>query len=725
MNKEKKCISNSVKIFIQVIILSILGFALVLGYYKSNKTQHFINMSDNIQNISSNSRDELYTNYGLLQAIIYKIESTPDFQKNDLYNIFKQNSPKSAPITKLTLSDTKGKVIYVLDESGIDITNMYKGLPIQASLVEVASSVPISELDYEMKPSIYSDKEIDILYPLYKKKELSGFFSLTIDAENIFKKSSFDDIFKDNRIAIRNLDGSTVFKSKGFSEKSTYVDNIKMENVEWIVSIQSKEDVIGIISKKAMLLALLLISLFSFLIYLEWQLLNKGAHIKELTILKKEFENIASSDSLTGLSNRFGITNQISQHIECIKQNSLFAIIFLDLDDFKDVNDIFGHDKGDKLLQSVGSLLKKLYYTDHRLVSSRIGGDEFIVFFKDINSEKEVHCFCNDLLNSISNITCVDNDEINISASMGVSLFPYSGNNVETLFKNADVAMYNAKSMGKNQYRFFGIEMGEILKRKLSIGSKLRTLVNNNNFEPFSIVFQPQVHVSECNELESAEALIRWTDSELGFISPVEFIKIAEDTGTISELGNWVLRETCKYLKKLELDFGLKQNISVNISPEQFRVVDFVEKVISIVKEEDICTSQITIEITEQVFIDNMFECTKILNYLKEYGFKIALDDFGTGYSSLSYLSRLPIDILKIDKSFVDNIESDNHSLSIVKGICQLSHSINLKVIVEGVETVNQYDLLKEVGVDTIQGYYFSKPLTPEDYILYSTSTEI
>lgn len=722
MSKKNKAISNSTKLLVQVILLSILGFALISSYYRTQKTNHLINMSDSIQDTYNMTKDDLYRNYNLLQGIIYDLEQSSNFEQDRVYSILTEYASRKPKLKKMTLSDKDGNILYVLDISGRDITYSYKGLPLESSLVEIASTTPKSQIDIEMKNSVYSDQEVDILYPVYQNKELYGLFSITIDATNIFKGDNFSNILNKNEMAILNSDGSTVFKSQGFSGKNVYVDTMNIEDIAWSIQMENKEDVIGNTIKKTIVVALGLVSLLSFVIYLEWQILNRGDYIRELTRLQEEIESIAYTDSLTGLYNRHSITNKISDYIKISNKRSQCAVIFLDLDNFKNVNDVFGHDKGDELLQSISEIFKKIAIRDKRVVTSRIGGDEFIVLFKDIKLEDEIHNFCDEILTKINNISSINDSQFSISASIGVSFFPNCGVDIETLFKNSDMAMYHSKYMGKNQYSFFDEKMGERMQRKTLIESRLRTLINNNDFSSFSLVYQPQIPISKNSVVSGAEALIRWNDSELGLVSPLEFIKIAESSGTIDKIGSWVIREACKYIKVLEAKLEVEQNISVNISPKQFRIDNFVENILAIVKEENVSPSQLTLEITEQVFIDNMIDCIQILHELKAVGFKISLDDFGTGYSSLSYLSQLPIDVLKIDKSFVDNIESDIHSLSLLDGIFQLSHSINLNVIVEGVETAGQFKLLKEKNVDTIQGYYFSKPLNTEEYILFSKS---
>lgn len=722
MVKENKHINNFMKIFIQIVILSIVGIILVASYYKSIKTEHAIKMDDTIQQVFGKSRDELYDNYGILKAIIYDLETVPTFPEGGLYSIVKEYLSRNPQITKVSFADNEGHIVSSLKNSGEDITYKYKGKPIGASPFKINSYIEKSEIDIEMKPSIYSDQEVDILYPVYKTRKLIGFFSITVDAHNMFLGREFKSILEKNEMLVTRLDGKTIFKSQGYTGKNTYSNKVSIENIHWTIQMESKEDVMRAAIIRSVMLALTLICLLSFVIYLEWQLLNRGQYITELTRLQEEIKTIAYSDSLTGLYNRLSITSQISDYIKNAKTENKCAVIFLDLDDFKNVNDVFGHEKGDILLKSVAKIFKDISYRDKRIITSRIGGDEFITLFKNIKSEDEVHSFCKEILNNLSNMTSIDNKETNVSASIGASFFPESGLDVEELFKNADMAMYDSKAKGKNQYSFFGDEMGEKMKRRALVESRLRTLISSNDFSSFTLLYQPQTPISQEPEFKMAEALIRWNDEELGLVSPHEFIKVAENTCTIDALGNWVLREVCRYLKRLEKHLQMKQNISVNISPKQFIEVNFVENMINIVYGEGVSPSQITIEITEQVFIDNMTDCIKILNELKRAGFKISLDDFGTGYSSLSYLSQLPIDILKIDKSFVDNIEWNVHSLSLIEGILHLSHSINLEVIVEGVETAGQYNLLKNLGVDIIQGYYFSKPLTEEEYIIFSTT---
>lgn len=722
MTNENKHITTSMKIFIQVAILFIIGAVLVLNYYKSSETEYFMKMDENIQRLAGNSRAELYNNYSILKGLIYDIESTPNSPESALLPVAKAYFSRNPQIAKVSFSDKDGKIISSLKNTGEDITYKYKGKPIGFSQIETSSYDQKSYVNIEMKPSIYSVEEIDTLYPVYKNKTLAGFLSITVNSHNMFLEREFRSLLKKNHIYVSNIDGETIFKSKGFTGKNTYTSKVSIENNHWIIQMESNEDIIGTAIKKSILLALALICVFSFVLYLEWQLLNRGESITELTKLQKEIETIAYSDSLTGLCNRLSITSQISDYIKNAKKEDKCAVVFLDLDDFKSVNDVFGHEKGDDLLKSIAKIFNVISSRNNRIVTSRIGGDEFVALFKDIRSKDEVDHFCKEILSKLSNMPSINNKETNLSASIGVSFFPQGGMDVDTLFKTADIAMYDSKSKGKNRYSFFGDEMGEKMQRKALIESWLRNLINKNDFRCFSLLYQPQIPIASKCEFKMAEALIRCDDKELGFVPTLEFIHAAENTSTIYALGNWVLKETCRYLKRLEVELGEKQNISVNISLKQFREVNFVEKMINTVVSEGVNPSQITIEITEGVFIYNMTECVRILKELKSSGFKISLDNFGTGYSSLSYLRNLPIDILKIDKSFVDNIESDAHSLSLIKGILQLSHSIDLKVVVQGVETYEQYNLLRELGVDVIQGYYFSKPLTDEEYLAFSTS---
>lgn len=421
---------------------------------------------------------------------------------------------------------------------------------------------------------------------------------------------------------------------------------------------------------------------------------------------KKNYEDnlyrMAHYDALTGLVNR-KLFNEKSE--KCINEEEIFTILFLDLDDFKKVNDVFGHEFGDKLLISVSKLL--VSEVGEKNLVSRVGGDEFLILLKGLNNKNEVISLCERLISIFRNSINIEEKDISISSSIGIVMFPQDGEDTGTLVKRADTALYKAKDLGKNTYSFFNKIMGEEVIRKAEIEKNLKDAVLDEEFE---IYFQPQLNVIT-NKIVGIEALLRWTSPELGRVSPAEFIPISEDTGSIDKIGNWVLRRVCEQCKMWEEMNHNFCKVSVNISVVQLQKNHFFRNVKKIIEDTKIKPEYLKFEITESVVITNFENNNQILNDLMDMGVEIALDDFGTGYSSINYLRNIPINTLKIDKSFVDNIEESIVDKVILKEIIKLANEISIDVIVEGVESKEQLEVLKEIGCTQIQGYYFSRPL--------------
>lgn len=421
---------------------------------------------------------------------------------------------------------------------------------------------------------------------------------------------------------------------------------------------------------------------------------------------KKNYEDnlyrIAHYDALTGLVNRKLFNEKLEKYI---KESENFTILFLDLDDFKKVNDVFGHEFGDKLLISVSKLL--ISEVGENNLVSRVGGDEFLILLKDINDKYEVISLCERLIDIFKHSIKIEEKDISISSSIGIVMFPKDGVDTETLIKRADTALYKAKDFGKNTYSFFDKAMGEEVIRKAEIEKNLKDAVLDEEFE---IYFQPQLNVIT-NKIVGFEALLRWVNPKLGRVSPAEFIPIAEDTGSIDKIGNWVLKKVCEQCKMWEdMNYNFCK-ISVNISVVQLQKNHFFRNVKKIIEDTKIKPEYLKFEITESVVITNFENNNQILNKLMDMGVEIALDDFGTGYSSINYLRNIPINTLKIDKSFVDNIDESKVDKVILKEIIKLANEISIDVIVEGVESKEQLEVLKEIGCTQIQGYYFSRPL--------------
>lgn len=410
-------------------------------------------------------------------------------------------------------------------------------------------------------------------------------------------------------------------------------------------------------------------------------------------------------DNITGIPNRKKFTEKFQQLInDNIGNGTKLGLIFFDIDNFKNINDTYGHEVGDEILHKLCERIEGIL--DARHTFARFGGDEFVIAFSSVIDEIEIKEFLNDLLLKVRKPFEVNNKNIYCSISLGISMYPRDANNLEVLLKTADMAMHKAKEEGKNRYKFFDVDILNMLKRQYDIEKALRTAIEKNEI---FMVFQPKVSIKG-EKINGFEALVRWVNSDLGFISPAEFIPIAENTGLIVDIGKYIIEESFKKCKELyEISTSIF-HIAINISDIQLREDGFIDFIAELLHKYEIPPEYIEFEITEGVIMKSVARNIELLLGLKRLGVSIALDDFGTGYSSLSYLKRLPIDVLKIDKSFVDGIGVDEKSEYIAESIIKLSHSLDLKVVAEGVETREQLGYLDRMKCDVAQGYYFSKP---------------
>lgn len=437
------------------------------------------------------------------------------------------------------------------------------------------------------------------------------------------------------------------------------------------------------------------------------QLLEYNHKMKEN---EEKLNYIAYFDSLTELPNRKMIISKLDQLISCASVSKLrFAVVFIDLDNFKRINDSLGHHVGDLLLKAVVSRLIKLIHPEDLL--GRLGGDEFALIIQRNIRDDEIFSYVESLRKILLDDFSIERNELTITASFGVSIYPDNGNDSAELIKSADTAMYKAKDYGKNAVQFFCNGMKEEILRKIEFEHKLLASIHKGEVY---LVFQPQ-YSSEAKKLRGFEALVRWNSSELGFVSPVKFIPVAEETRFIITLGEWILRTACKKTKKIYSWNNNNLTISVNISTVQIMDPHFVDMVKAVLDETGFDGKYLEFEITESVFISSLDYVVDVLKSLKEMGIRIALDDFGTGYSSLNYIQQLPIDTLKIDKTFIDNISTQDTKKQIVGSIINLVHQMEIAVVAEGVESELQLNYLEEHNCDLIQGYIWGRPMSEHE----------
>lgn len=450
------------------------------------------------------------------------------------------------------------------------------------------------------------------------------------------------------------------------------------------------------------------------------QSLKRKAHARHL-------HRLAYYDALTGLANRQNFYESLTNYLKLADQQKTGAwILLFNLDRFKRINDTLGHEFGDKVLVEVANRvvhwlsthpLTSPLHVDNKFDSNfaRLGGDEFTLLINKISHKTQITQVIEQLVELISKPIEIDKYQVTITPSIGVASYPNNGENVSDLLKNADIALHQAKAEGRRTHKFYSDVLDNKALERLQIEELMRDAINEEEFE---LYYQPQVNVKQ-NKVTKAEALIRWRSPVLGFVSPADFIPIAEESGLIIELGDWILTKACQQAKHWQ-DVGLKDcRVSVNVSSVQFKQSALLNKIAAALEESQLAPELLEIELTESAIMSDLEDNIARLNALKNMGVSIACDDFGTGYSSLSYLKQFPLDTLKIDRSFVNDIATDENDAAIVKAIMLLAETMQLNVVAEGVETLEQLQMLNRYNCELIQGFYFSKPLSHDDFIQF------
>jgi diguanylate cyclase (GGDEF)-like protein/PAS domain S-box-containing protein len=425
---------------------------------------------------------------------------------------------------------------------------------------------------------------------------------------------------------------------------------------------------------------------------------------------ERKLKHVAYYDALTNLPNRELFSDRLRQAItQARRHKRMFAVMSLDLDRFKGINDTLGHNVGDILLQNVSERLVNSVREGDTI--ARLGGDEFIILFPDMAQASDASLVAQKIHNALLKGFLLDDQEIFVTTSVGISLYPSDGTDVDTLIKNADVAMYQAKRQGRNNYQFYAPSMNAEALGKLKLENKLRKALERREFV---LHYQPLVELST-GRITGAEALVRWQHPGRGLLSPLEFIPMAEETGLIIPIGEWILENVCRQGKKWD-EAGLSPlRLTVNLSMRQFMHNAVMKTVLDALEKSDLDPRRLVLELTESIVMQNAEQTIATLHELKSTGIQISLDDFGTGYSSLSYLKNLPLNNLKLDRSFVSDLAKGTKNEAISKAIIGLAHSLDLKVIAEGVETFDQLELLRSLECDEGQGFLFSRPAPEEE----------
>lgn len=495
-----------------------------------------------------------------------------------------------------------------------------------------------------------------------------------------------------------------------------YIDDNKwlLEEKEAMLLEQNKLELrkILLLTLSLALILTVLSLILSWYVGMRFNKFKKRIH-SDFTLLEKtknEMQHMALHDALTQLPNRLMLESKIEFGIQNarIKGNYL-AVMFVDLDDFKKINDRFGHEVGDILLQRISHKFSDLLEGDD--IVSRFGGDEFVFCFPSLSSKSEAENRLKDIQSVFNENFDINGKSISTSCSIGIAMFPDHADNSLDLISKADIVLYKSKAKQKGGALFFDQSIDEQVSYEFSLEEELRTALNNNEI---SVVYQPQIDI-KTGLLCGVEALSRWNNKTLGFVSPVDFIAVAEEIGVIHSIGDFVLQKACEDMLMFVPNGHNPAMVSVNLSPKQIIQPGFVDRVEDIVNKTGIDISRVTLEITENILISDLASVSPILKELQQIGFGISLDDFGTGYSSLSYLNILPITEIKIDRSFINSLFINEQSETLVKAIIAIGASCQMKVVAEGVENKAQLDKLIEYQCDLVQGYYFDKPLPIKD----------
>jgi diguanylate cyclase (GGDEF)-like protein len=425
----------------------------------------------------------------------------------------------------------------------------------------------------------------------------------------------------------------------------------------------------------------------------------------EVVEAHKHLEYLAHYDPLTNVYNRTYVLNAFKEMAAASSFHSSIAVFFIDLDRFKIVNDTLGHQAGDTLLIEVSERLKQVCTGPH--IISRLGGDEFMILIPELKDSKEVEELAEEMVLALSDPYYLKGGEYHLTASIGISMYPEDGDDIHTLIKNADLAMYAAKEKGKDNYQFYDQSIQQFILKKVQMENELRHAIERQELQ---LYYQPQIDL-KTGKIIGAEALLRWIHPTLGVVSPADFIPIAEETGLIIEIGEWVLKTACHEAKSWHRAGWNSMNVSVNISMKQFMHDHLLFSITTALAESGLDAGYLKVEITESIAMSQPELVQEKLGQLKALGVELALDDFGTGYSSLHYLKNLPVDFLKIDRSFIQDIDAKQDDVAIVKALVEMAHSLGMTVVAEGVESKHQQQTLQDIHCDQLQGFVFSRPL--------------
>lgn len=535
-----------------------------------------------------------------------------------------------------------------------------------------------------------------------------GLISLVISVPELLRDAGLQDIAQRHRVALRTSASNAPFLGDAvlFNAAKEPPHTIPVPGGEWQLAVTPNAEGrrLELVNWGVAILTSVLAAIAVF--YLRRYHNERDQHLHEL-------EQITAIDPLTQLTSRYQFNEHLHQLIEeCQRTGQGFTVLFIDLDHFKEINDSLGHSIGDELLVQVAQTLKSCVRSYDLLC--RFGGDEFIAVLKNIDRTAEIENRAQIIASCVAESRNIHGTAVNITCSLGVAVYPTDGTDAASLIQHADLAMYESKRTGRNSLYFFNMSMRNEADRYIELSNAIKQALNDNAFE---VYYQPIYSTLE-QRFTRCEALCRWPQADGSMIPPAEFIPVAEQSGLICDLGNWVVEQAMRFCLKLR-EQGIEINVSINRSPQEFASHQHTQQLIALRRRLNIAPHQVTLEITESLLMAD--HCTKAQNFLalREQNFQFAIDDFGTGYSAINYLRQYPVESLKIDKSFIAELGVSRQAETLVKVIVQMAKSLNIRVTAEGVETQEQMDLLSTIGCDYMQGYFFARPIPAEQFLQF------
>lgn len=658
--------------FTIISLASILVTSITLGIWVKQIAVDYLTQSEEQNNIAlarvlSNVVWPRYKDF-IKSANQLSVEDLREHPKTLSLNSFIQNQVKGLNVIKIKIYNLDGLTVFSSDFNQIGVSKKLHSSFINALKGQVVSTLSFRDKIYEQK-EIISNRNIIASYVPIKPNNsdsIEGVFEVYKDVTPTLKE-------------INNTQNKVIIGIVGTLVILFFVLYFVVRHADKIIKQQNKKQ-------------------------------------QEET---DQIRNVAIFDTLTGLPNRILFLERLKHALHVSQRNEkLIGLMFIDLDRFKQVNDNFGHDAGDQLLCEAADRLTKCVRTEDTV--ARISGDEFTIILENLNSIEVTINTAERIINEMAKPFLIGSHEVFITCSTGISIYPFESDDALSLVKKADAAMYYSKSAGRNNYSFYAPSMLQQGSQHYQLEKDLNNAIAESQFR---IHFQPKINLADW-KMQSMEALIRWEHPEHGLILPTEFIPILEETGKIIEVGEWVLRESCRLTKKYQ-DEGLPPlRVAVNVSALQLKQPDFFNKVTLILEETGLDAQYLELELTESCLIEDVGKNIELLHNLKSIGITLTIDDFGTGYSSLNYLSKLPIDTLKIDKSFVQDMMQNKQKRSIVSAIISFAHGLDMNIVAEGIENIGQLTFITAMRCTTAQGFLLSKPIPEEEFYTLLQSSD-